>query len=305
MFIQSHEERSFLGWMRETGNIFTGDEYNFRFGVWLSNKRYVQEHNAANFGFTLAMNRLAHLTPTEYRSLLGYRSSKVERKVTKSNAVAADQIDWRKKCVVNEVQNQGACGSCWAFSAIQAQESQYAIVFTQLWKLSEQNLVDCVKKCHGCNGGEMYMSYDYVIQNQKGKFMLETDYPYTARDGVCKFDASKAVSQISRYEWADLGNEDDLARKISSIGPASVGIDASLASFHLYSGGIYEDSACSMWSLDHGVGVVGYGSESGKNYWIVRNSWGSAWGEKGYIRIAKDKENMCGIATEAIFPIDQ
>lgn len=302
MLIQTHEEKSFLGWMRETGNMFTGDEYQFRLGIWLNNKRLVQSHNAANLGFTLALNKLAHLSPSEYKSMLGYRPTKVQKKFFSSKTVADAAIDWRDKGVVNAIQDQGSCGSCWAFSAIQAQESRYAIVYGNLQKLSEQNLVDCVNECYGCGGGEMYIALEYAISNQGGKFMLESDYPYTAKDGTCKFDSSKGVSKITGIEWADTGNEASLARIISSYGPASVGIDASLYSFHLYSGGIYSDPGCSIWSLDHGVGCVGYGSEGSTNYWIIRNSLGTTWGEKGYMRMAKDKENMCGIATEAIVP---
>lgn len=271
MLIQAHEEKSFLGWMRETGNMFTGEEYHFRLGIWLNNKRLVQSHNAANLGFTLALNKLAHLSPAEYKSMLGYRPSKVQKKFYSSKATADGAVDWRNKGVVNPIQDQGSCGSCWAFSAIQTQESRYAIVYGQLQKLSEQNLVDCAKTCHGCSGGEMYLGLEYALGKQNGKFMLESDYPYTGVDGTCKYDSSKAVSKITGYEWAETGNENSLAIMISDHGPASIGVDASLYTFHLYSSGIYSDPACSIWSLDHGVGCVGYGSEGSNNYWIIRN----------------------------------
>ena len=305
MFVQQHEQKAFLSWMRETGNMFTGEEYQTRLGIWLSNKRLVQEHNRANLGFTVALNKLAHLTPAEYNSLLGFRMNKAERKAVKSNAIANADCDWRKKGAVNPIKDQGQCGSCWAFSAIQAQESQYYISFKTLQSLSEQNLVDCVTTCYGCNGGLMDAAYDYVINHQSGKFMTEADYPYTARDGSCKFNAAKGTSQIKSYVNVAEGDEKDLATKVSTLGPAAIAIDASAWSFQLYSSGIYDESACSSYNLDHGVGCVGYGTEGSKNYWIVRNSWGTAWGEKGYIRMIKDKNNQCGEATMACIPTDK
>jgi cathepsin L len=290
--------------MRETGNMFTGDEYQTRLGIWISNKRLVQEHNAGKNSFKLAMNRFAHLTPAEYKVLLGFKVNKAARKAAqKTSFVANDEIDWRKKGVVNPIQDQAQCGSCWAFSTIQGQESSYAISYGKLQKLSEQNLVDCVTSCYGCDGGLMDISFDYVIQYQKGKFMLESDYPYTGRDGTCKFDASKAVSKIVSYVNVAEGSEDDLAAKVSQYGPACIAIDASHYSFQLYSSGIYDESSCSAFNLDHAVGVVGYGSEGSKQYWIVRNSWAEDWGEQGYIRMIKGKNNQCGVASMACIPL--
>jgi len=303
MFAQ-HEEKAFLGWMRETGNFFTGEEYQTRFGIWSTNKRIVQEHNAGKASFQLALNKLAHMTPSEYRSLLGFRMNAAERKAVPSN-FKADECDWRQKGAVNPIQDQAQCGSCWAFSTIQAQESQFFITNGKLQKLSEQNLVDCVSTCYGCNGGLMDAAYTYVVKHQGGKFMLEEDYPYTAKDGNCKFDASKATSMVVGYTNVVAGSETDLAAKVASMGPAAIAIDASHYSFQLYKSGIYDEASCSARNLDHGVGCVGYGSENGVNYWIVRNSWGESWGENGYIRMVKDKSNQCGEASMACIPKDK
>jgi cathepsin L len=279
--------------------MFTGEEYQTRFGIWMTNKRLVQEHNAANLGFTVAVNKLAHLTPAEYRSMLGFRMNKAERKATKTNFKAPDACDWRDKGAVNPIKDQAQCGSCWAFSTVQSQESVYQIKNGKLQSLSEQNLVDCVTSCSGCNGGLMTAAFEYVVKNQGGLWMTEEDYPYTARDGTCKFDKTKGTSKTTGYVEIEEGNEDDLAAKVASMGPASIAIDASNWSFQMYSSGIYDEKSCSAYDLDHGVGCVGYGSESGKNYWIVRNSWGTSWGEKGYIRMIKDKSNQCGEASMA------
>ena len=302
-YILGHEEKSFLSWMRETNNIFTGEEYQTRLGIWLSNSRLIQEHNSANLGFTLSMNHLAHLTPAEYKSLLGFKVSLAKRTAVKSNSVPNESVDWREKGIVNPAKNQGSCGSCWAFSAIQAVESGHAKAHGTLIVMSESNLVDCVTECYGCNGGLMDLSYDHVMKNQGGMFMKDSDYPYVARQGACKFDKSKGIGKITGYTNIVEGSEEDLAAKVSQIGVACIAIDASHYSFQLYSSGIYDEKRCSPTDLDHGVGCVGYGSQDGKNFWIVRNSWGAGWGEKGYIRMIKDKGNQCGEASMACVPI--
>jgi cathepsin L len=282
--------------------MFTGEEYKTRLGIWLSNKRLVQEHNKAK-DFLLSMNHLAHYTPAEYKAILGFKQNKAKRVAsTPSNFKAPTSIDWREKKVVNDIKDQGQCGSCWTFSTIQAMESQWAIKHSKLYSLSEQNLVDCVSTCYGCNGGLMEPAYDYVIKYQSGKFMTEDDYPYTGQDGTCKYDSSKGVTQVTGYITVTEDSESDLEAKVAQYGPAAIAIDASHYSFQLYSSGIYDESSCSPENLDHAVGCVGYGTESGTAYWIVRNSWGTSWGENGYIRMVKGKNNQCGEASAACIP---
>lgn len=297
------EEKQFLSWMRETGKIFTGEEYKLRYGIWLSNKRYIHSFNNANLDFTLAINHLAHLTPSEYKSLLGLKSSPHYYVSDKIEIPSATSCDWRTKNKVNPIQDQGQCGSCWAFSAIQAQESQWAIVYNRLQKLSEQSIVDCVSTCNGCDGGDMDKAYDYIISKQSGQFNLETEYPYLRYQGTCNFGKRSKVQKIIKYIEVQTGNEDDLAAKVENYGPAAIGIDASHYSFQMYLSGIYDEKSCSPTNLDHGVGCVGFGAEGSTKYWIVRNSWGRNWGEKGYIRMIRDKSNQCGVATRAIIPV--
>ena len=288
--------------------MFTGDEYHTRFGIWLTNKRYIEEHNAGKFSYTLALNKLAHLTQSEYRNLLGYKMNKRERKLYEKQATkitkftAPDSFDWREKGVVNAIKDQLNCGSCWAFSAVQAQESVYAINTKTLQSLSEQNLIDCVTTCYGCNGGLMTQAYDYVISSQNGQWMLEDDYKYTATQLVCRWDSARAYQKTTGYITIEKGNETDLLEKVVTYGPAAVAVDSISADFHFYDGDIYDEPDCSSEYLDHGVGVVGYGAEDGVKFWIVRNSWGTDWGEDGYIRMSRDKNNQCGIATQASIP---
>jgi cathepsin L len=306
MQIQAHEQKSFLSWMRKTNNVFTGDEYHFRLGVWLTKKRMVQEHNAGQFGFKLALNHLSALTPSEYKSLLGFR---MPNKVNKATPLQLKSVptswDWRDKGIVNPIKDQAQCGSCWAFSAIQAQESQWALIGNKLLSLSEQNIVDCVQTCDGCSGGLMTAAYDWVIENQGGQFMLEKDYPYTAMDGNCQWDSSKAVEKVTGYINVESGSETDLANKVYQYGPAAIAIDASCESFQEYSSGVYDEPYCSSDYLDHGVGCIGWGVDGSKKYWIIRNSWGTSWGIQGWIWMVKDKNNQCGEATMACIPTDK
>lgn len=308
---KSFEEKSFLQWMRSTNQIFTGNEYHFRLGIYLQNKRLVQQHNANMATFAVALNHLAHLTPSEYKSMLGFKMNKGKSAVSSFaatankvySASAAATVDWRTKGIVNKIQDQGQCGSCWAFSAVQAAESAYARSTGNLLKFSEQNLVDCVTICYGCSGGLMDYAYYYIIKNQGGSFNSGTDYPYVGYDQSCSFNKNRAIGKISNFIYVTEGSESDLALKVSQYGPVAVAIDASNWSFQLYSSGIYDESSCSSEDLDHGVGCVGYGSENSVNYWIIRNSWGTSWGEQGYIRMVKDKNNQCGEASMACVPI--
>ena len=289
--------------MRQTNQFYTGDEYQARLGIFLANKRLVQEHNAANKGFTVAMNKFAAFTPAEYKSLLGFKPIAIPEEKGIPSVTNDAEIDWRQKGCVNPIKDQAQCGSCWAFSTIQAAEGCYAAKSGKLLDLSEQNLVDCVTSCSGCNGGLMTSSYTFVVNNQKGLFMYQKDYPYVAYDQSCKFVESSGVNiGLTGYKAIVTGSESDLAAKCASVGPIAIAIDASNWSFQMYSSGIYDEAACSPRNLDHGVGCVGYGTEGGKAYWIVRNSWGQDWGENGYIRMVKDKNNQCGEATMACYP---
>lgn len=304
-YLLNNEEKTFISWMRSTNQVYTGDDYQLRLGIFISNLRFIREHNSANQRFTVTANKYAALTPSEYQALLGIRIGhnmpmKTKRLIGKND----DSLDWRDKNVVNPVKDQGQCGSCYAFAAIQAAESAYALSTGTLLRFSEQNVVDCasiVDFCYGCEGGFLYGAYSFFIKRQKGQFILEDDYPYTGVENDCKADDLTLVASISDYININENDENDLLGKVQN-GPVAVAIDASHVSFQLYHSGIYDEPQCRSTSLNHGVGCIGYGTEDGVKYWLVRNSWGADWGLEGYIKMVM-RDNQCGIASMAVIPI--
>jgi cathepsin L len=307
--VRPYEEKSFVHWMRSHGVLYSGDEYHFRLGVFLATCRLVRSHNRARKGFTLTLNHLATHTREEYNVMLGHRSmpNRVPRSgsvpSTKAAASPPGAWDWRDKGIVNAIKDQQDCGSCWAFSVVQAQESQWALHNQELYSLSEQNLVDCVTTCLGCDGGDEGPAYRYEIDFQSGLWNLESDYPYEGKKDTCRFASHTGVAPIHGYESPTSGgNETALLIALYNDGVASIGVDTSSIWFQLYSGGIFDNPHCSSTSLDHAVGLIGYGTVAGTGFWIVRDSWGTDWGEGGYIRMIRNQNNQCGVATEAIIP---
>jgi cathepsin L len=214
-----------------------------------------------------------------------------------------DSIDWRKKGLVTPIKDQGQCGSCWAFSTVASVEGQHALVNGNLTSLSEQNLVDCsnAEGNMGCDGGLMDQGFQYIIDN-KG-IDTEASYSYEAVDDTCRFKRRNVGATIDSFVDINSGSELSLQLASATIGPISVAIDASSFEFQFYSDGVYTDTECSSVFLDHGVTVVGYDSLQNVPYWTVKNSWGADWGKEGYILMARNQNNMCGIATSASYPV--
>uniref|UniRef100_A0A668VIU0 Peptidase C1A papain C-terminal domain-containing protein n=1 Tax=Oreochromis aureus TaxID=47969 RepID=A0A668VIU0_OREAU len=204
---------------------------------------------------------------------------------------------------------QGFCGSCWAFSTTGAIEAQLYKKTGQLISLSEQNLMDCSKSfgTYGCSGAWMANAYDYVVSNG-----LESSntYPYTSVVGLCclilhhtKVNNSADMLRLTFISLNRTLNEQAMADALATIGPITVAIDADHASFLFYSSGIYDEPNCNPNNLNHAVLLVGYGSQEGQDYWIIKNSWGTGWGEGGYMRIVRNGQNACGLASYALYPI--
>jgi cathepsin L len=215
------------------------------------------------------------------------------------NSIMPESIDWRMKGAVTEVKNQGHCGSCWTFSATGALEGALQISTGVLVSLSEQQLVDCVQKDNGCNGGNMDDAFEYVRTNG---ICTETLDPYEAKREMC----ITCDTRINFNTCVDIksGNQRDMKEAVSRT-PISVAIEADSLIFQNYTTGIITNKTCGT-NVDHGVLIVGYGEELGQKYWIIKNSWGQSWGDNGYARIARsDSSNdmgVCGIAMQASYP---
>jgi C1A family cysteine protease len=285
------------------GKDYSGlSDFHGAFATFKSNLKMINTHNAAGKAYTLAMNQFGDLSFEDFlKTRTGYtyvNSTAPETHVMVGNAAAS--VDWRTKGVVGAVKDQGQCGSCWAFSAVAFFEFCDAQSTGKLNSLSEQQLVDCSGSYgnQGCNGGLMDNAFNYWIKGSKGADG-ETNYPYTARDGSCRFPRGSVEGTLRSFKDVPQADENALKDAVST-GVVSVAISVQ-NDFMFYSGGIYDSSSCPSdpKSLNHGVAVVGY---SDGQYWIVRNSWGASWGEQGYIRMAMGK-NLCGIADSASYPV--
>jgi KDEL-tailed cysteine endopeptidase len=246
----------------------------------------------------------------EYKQMLGYKPS---LRTTKKNFTApttveevvgaqADEIDWVAQGSVNAIQNQGSCGSCWAFSAVAAIEGAHWRSTGTLGKFSEQELVDCAFLGGygnlGCSGGLMDSGFQYAIDHGLD---TEAQYPYTAVRGKC-VSSGKPSTQITKFTDVATLSIPALQEAVKH-GPVSVAIEADKLYFQLYSGGVMTGTQCGT-TLDHGVVVVGSGTDAATNtpYWLVRNSWGTSWGENGYFRLAQETSSsgagVCGVQSE-------
>ena len=287
----------------------TFQELELRFEIFRENMRTIVLHNLdSNQNFTMGINQFTDLTSGEFKEM--YASGlKTEvgsygcKSFSSSASNAPASVDWRNEHAVTSVKDQGQCGSCWTFSATGAIEGAWAISTGQLIDLSEQEMVDCATGIsygsHGCNGGQMEGAFKFVIAN--GQCSLAS-YPYTAKDGSCQ--KCTAVAQIT--SCSDVKPNDQISLKAAvSQQPVAVAIEADTRYFQSYSSGILTSTSCGT-SLDHGVLVVGYGEENGQKYWLVKNSWGTSWGDKGYVKIARSESTndagICGIAMDPSFP---
>jgi cathepsin F len=209
-----------------------------------------------------------------------------------------ESFDWRTQGAVAPVKNQEQCGSCWAFATIAGIEGANFLETKKLVSLSEQELVDCDKVDQGCGGGLPSNALDYLKKNGLGE-ELEGDYSYKGRNGQCEAAKSSEKVFVKQWQVVDGTDEDQLAAAVVKYGPLAIGINATPMQW--YRGGIASpfDLLCNPKKLDHGVAIVGFGQESGKKYWIIKNSWGETWGEKGYYRIVRGK-GKCGLNTNVV-----
>ena len=287
-------------------------ELETRFEIFRTNLRNIIIHNMdRSQNFTMGVNQFTDLTPEEFKAqyvsglkaevgLAGCGS------FSGSASGAPASIDWRAKGAVTSVKDQGQCGSCWTFSATGAVEGAWAIAKGQLIDLSEEELVECAGLKYGsmgCSGGQMEGAFKYIIE--KGQCSLSS-YPYTSgtgQSGACKTSCSP-VAKLS--SCSDVKPNDQLSLKAAvAKQPVSIAIEADTKYFQSYSSGILTSSSCGT-NLDHGVLITGYGTENGIDYWMVKNSWSTSWGDQGYVKIARSSstndQGICGIAMQPSFP---
>ncbi|XP_022908930.1 cathepsin L-like peptidase [Onthophagus taurus] len=297
-------------------------EEKYRMKIFMENSHKVAKHNQlyeqGHVTFKMKINKYADLLHHEFIHTLngfnrttGYKSAAYQEDlddgstfIKPANVVVPESVDWRTLGAVTEVKDQGHCGSCWAFSSTGALEGQHFRKTGKLVSLSEQNLVDCSGKYgnNGCNGGLMDNAFRYVRDNHG--IDTENTYPYEAEDDKCRYNPRNSGATDKGFSDISSGNEEDLVAAIATVGPISVAIDAGHESFQFYSEGVYYEPQCSSQELDHGVLAVGYGkTDEGEEYYIVKNSWGTTWGDKGYVKMARNRNNHCGIATQSSYPL--
>ncbi|CAD5178155.1 unnamed protein product [Musa acuminata subsp. malaccensis] len=300
----------FEQWIAQHGRAYEDKaEKLYRLGVFTRNMEHVNAFlQAGGRSYTIGLNRFADLTKEEFLSTYAtgrmrpsdasYPGLQPFRYV---NMTAPSSIDWRNKGAVTPVKDQTTCGACWAFSAVASMESINKIAKGSLIPLSEQQLLACDDNDNGCSGGLHYHAFSYVVSN--GGITTEANYPYHPNVSTCNStkQSDHAVS-ITGYGIVPTNDEKLLMNAVANQ-PVSVSIDASELQF--YAGGIF-DGPCDTY-LNHEAALVGYGTdENGTAYWIAKNSWGTSWGDHGYILLKKDvaqKEGLCGVAIRASYPI--
>merc|ERR1711968_206893 len=280
-------------------NYATAEEHTARFSTFKDNVDFIMSHNSRSeeHGFTVGINQFADMTRQEFKkTMLTYQA---ERKTANAvhifdESTIADSVDWVAKGAVTPVKNQGQCGSCWAFSTTGSVEGAYQIATGKLLSFSEQELVDCAGSYgnQGCNGGLMDDGFKYI--EAKGD-ASESTYSYTGKTGTCssskQSDTAIAAGKVTSFSDVTTDSETQMLAAVTA-GPVSVAIEADQSGFQFYKSGVFSGT-CGT-NLDHGVLVVGYGTDSGKDYWKVKNSWGTTWGDAGYIRLVRSSKTETG-----------
>jgi len=311
LFERAVYEQKFVDWMKEYDMNFDGAEFVKRLSVFSDNHDFIVKHNEqGNATYTLGHNQFSHMTFEEFEKqflnlnmqnqlniMKKYKALRYASEDRRSLA-GADEFDWVSKGAVTPVKNQGQCGSCYAFSAIGALEGAYAIKTGNLKSFSEQNVVNCDAKDMGCNGGDPFQVYNFL--SEEGGACEESTVPYEGVQQQCVKCDVVPGSAPSTYVQVK-PNEDAMMEAVNT-NPVSVAIGVS-RQLQMYSGGVFSGLCAAQ--LNHGVLTVGYGSDStGGDYWKVKNSWGTTWGEEGYFRLSRESDRAsCGMLEHASYPV--
>jgi len=300
-------------WIEQHSKKYTPEEAIHRFHIWKENMQTILKHNEnTEATYTLGMNAFGDLTADEWKARLGIRrvdqsagmpAHHAQRpyKPFKAGATPPAAWDWRQHNAVNPVQNQGQCGSCWAFTTGDAVSGAWAIKTGLLFPVSVQEIVDCSgpEGNQGCNGGMPNQAMQWVIDN--GGICDWQEYQYTAETGTCMSANCTNVATIKAYVEVPTLDETALMQATWST-VVSTAVEADQSVFQFYTGGIINSPTCGT-ELDHGMTVVGWGTDKGVDYWQLRNMWGENWGEQGYVRLVRG-HNMCGLAIMPVYPTE-
>jgi C1A family cysteine protease len=289
------------------------DHYFSTFNKWINNDEYIYSINQQNKSYKLGHNQFSGMDEFDFRQYVHnheFNGSYSTILHESNNTTLPLSVDWRDQNAVTPVKDQGQCGSCWAFSTTGSLEGIYAIQTGELVSFSEQQLVDCDNfkhggNNHGCNGGDMDSAFSWIGAN--GGLCSEESYPYVSGNGE-KESCQTTCDVFPRSqirEWVDVQSSDEALMSAIAQQPVSIAIEADQKDFQLYESGVFT-APCGT-TLDHGVLVVGYGTEE-EDYYLVKNSWGTSWGDQGYIKLGRgaqynNGQGQCGILLEASYPI--
>jgi C1A family cysteine protease len=318
-----------------THKIQANDEHHLAhmFENWLDNDKFIELTNFQNLSYTLGHNAYSGMNSDEFNQFMGFGANKdflakrnfnsdtdgegflrgsvsvISQTEILDLSVLPTSIDWRTSGVVSEVRDQGQCGSCYSFSSTSTLESAVAIKYGKLYDLSEQQIVSCSLKYGNlkCNGGYYSSAWDFNKENGQ---CSEADYPYTSGkgDGGNCISECKPVSGTQVKSYVDVVPSSDSALMTAlTVEPVSIAIEADTRSYQMYKSGVYTDFKGCGDTLDHAVVLVGYGSDTNQDYYILRNSWGTSWGENGYMRIGRGSQygdsGMCGLLLDPMYPV--
>ena len=311
-------ENRFSLWLKEYLITVKNEDHRHRlFENWLSNDEYIEHVNHQNFTYTLGHNKFSGMSQSEYIDYFNLKNIFFDyqhgNKVDTEYVELADSVNWVESGAVTPVKDQGQCGSCWSFSTTGALEGAYYIKYGKLLSFSEQQLVSCDNFKHGghdmgCNGGLMDSAFQWIEQNNG--LCLESDYSYvsgtTGKSGSCETTCDVVKNSVI-HDYNDVApSSDDAMMTALMQQPVSIAIQADQKEFQLYQSGVFTGS-CGV-ELDHGVLVVGYGSENGEDYYLVKNSWSTSWGDNGYIKLGRGSQynsgaGQCGMLMQGSYPI--
>lgn len=299
---ESQYQSLFTTFVEKFDKNYETNSFFEKYSIFKSNIDIILSHNKnANKTYTLGMNHFGDMSPEEFSKLMGLKNvpktlnssigaealpSRFEDNRIMGNFSGAS-FDWNDH--LPAVQNQASCGSCWAFSATGGLEGLYSIKTGNKVKLSEQQLVDCDPQSEGCNGGLMSWSYEY-LKRVGGQCLLK-DYPYNARDSLCKDSKCEKVVQVKG--WSQPIMADSVLFNALQQQPIPVTLAASSSAFQFYRSGVLTGDSCSKnQQVNHAVIAVGYGvTDDQIPYYLIRNSWGSGWGDAGHIKLARGQDN--------------